>query len=99
MIEIEGSREIYIFKGSELVTRHANGDLSIWDIHAPEYEVKLRNPDHLQPEKCQAVVLRDNIVIIIRLTTFEIINGNGVQTPSVWPSGHSFQCLGTTTGP
>lgn len=25
-----------------------------------------------QPERCQAVVLRDNFVIIIRLTTFEI---------------------------
>ena len=80
-----------MFKGSKLVTRQTGDDISVWDIHAPEYNIKLRNPTHLevlaaflavacdiahnfisQPERCQAVVLRDGYVIMIRLTTCEI---------------------------
>jgi hypothetical protein len=91
MVEIEGNREFYIFRGTELVTKCTNDDISLWDIHAPGHAVKLHNPAHLevlhfyllsltyvlilqirQPEKCQAVVLQDKFVIIIRLTTFEI---------------------------
>lgn len=30
------------------MTRHTGGDISVWDIHAPEYEVKLQNPTYLE---------------------------------------------------
>jgi hypothetical protein len=88
LIEIEGSREFFAFRGEELVTRYSNGDVTLWNIYAPKYEVMLQNPTHLevqftaviggvllifsQPEKCQAVVLRDNFIIVVRSTTFEM---------------------------
>ena len=52
IIEIEGSREFYVFKGSEIVTRDTDSDLSFWDIHVPEYEVKLMNPAHVEVSCC-----------------------------------------------
>ena len=48
VIEIEGSREFFVFRGEELVTRYSNSDVTLWNIYAPKYEVILQNPRHLE---------------------------------------------------
>lgn len=52
LMEIEGSRALHAFRGSKIVSRYANGDVTIWDVSAPEQEIELQNSEHIQVLPC-----------------------------------------------
>ncbi|KAG1738969.1 hypothetical protein EDB19DRAFT_866764 [Suillus lakei] len=99
---IDGIREIHLLSGNTLVTRHPGngGEVSLWDINdQPRETIQLVNPSLLQNDRCQAMHLRDDYMLIIRQQTVEfystIPRPNIIATPGApisYPlAQHNFQ--------
>ncbi|KAG2111101.1 hypothetical protein DEU56DRAFT_216184 [Suillus clintonianus] len=99
---IDGIREIHLLSGNTLVTRRPgdSGEVSIWDINdQPREKIQLVNPSLLQNDRCQAMHLRDDYMVIIRQQTIEFYSTvprpNIIATPGApisYPlAQHSFQ--------
>lgn len=99
---IDGIREIHLLSGSTLVTRRPEngGEVSIWDISdQPCEKIQLVNPSLLQNDRCQAMHLRDDYMVIVRQQTVEfystIPRPNIIATPGApisYPlAQHTFQ--------
>lgn len=72
---IDGIREIHLLSGNTLVTRRpeTGGEVSIWDINnQPCEKIQLVNPSLLQNDRCQAMHLRDDYVVIVRQQSVEL---------------------------
>ncbi|KAG2364656.1 hypothetical protein BDR07DRAFT_1354764 [Suillus spraguei] len=71
---IDGIREIHLLSGNTLITRCPadGGEVSIWDINdQPCEKIQLVNPSLLQNDRCQAMHLRDDYMVIVRQQTVE----------------------------
>ncbi|KAG2093140.1 uncharacterized protein F5147DRAFT_657520 [Suillus discolor] len=72
---IDGIREIHLLSGNTLVTRRPEngGEVSIWDISdQPCEKIQLVNPSLLQNDRCQAMHLCDDYMVIVRQQTVEL---------------------------
>lgn len=85
---IDGIREIHLLSGNTLVTRRPKngGEVSIWDINdQPCEKIQLVNPSLIQNDRCQAMYLRDDYMVIVRQQTVEfystIPRPNIIATP------------------
>ncbi|OAX35413.1 hypothetical protein K503DRAFT_773507 [Rhizopogon vinicolor AM-OR11-026] len=71
---IDGVREIHLLSGHTLVTRRPGdaGEVNIWDLNDLRQEkLQLVNPSLLQNDRCQAMHLRDDYIVVIRQQTVE----------------------------
>ncbi|KAH7890969.1 hypothetical protein F5I97DRAFT_113044 [Phlebopus sp. FC_14] len=83
---IDGVRELHLLSGSTLITRHLEdgGPICIWDLDDLEREkLQLLNPSLLQHDKCQAMHLKDDYVVVIRVQTVEIYSS--IPRPNLLP--------------
>lgn len=104
---IDGIREIHLLSGNTLVTRRPEngGEVSVWDINdQPRERIQLVNPSLSQNDRCQAMHLRDDYMVVVRQQTIEfystIPRPNVIATPGApisYPlAQHSFQwCIET----
>ncbi|KAG1787517.1 uncharacterized protein HD556DRAFT_952766 [Suillus plorans] len=104
---IDGIREIHLLSGSTLVTRRPEngGEVTIWDISdQPCEKIQLVNPSLLQNDRCQAMHLCDDYMVIVRQQTVELYSTiprpNIIATPGApisYPlAQHTFQWLTET---
>ncbi|KAF9233840.1 hypothetical protein BU15DRAFT_53373 [Melanogaster broomeanus] len=83
---IDGLRELHLLSGSTLVTRSIGegGAICLWDLDDLRQEkLQLLNPALVQHDRCQAMHLRDDYILVIRVQSVEIYST--IPRPNILP--------------
>ncbi|KAF8840404.1 hypothetical protein BDN67DRAFT_648658 [Paxillus ammoniavirescens] len=83
---IDGSRELHLLSGSTLVTRsfESGGAICLWDLDDLRQEkIQLLNPSMMQHDRCQAMHLRNDYILVIRAQSVEIYST--IPRPNILP--------------
>ncbi|KAF9224163.1 hypothetical protein BS17DRAFT_830672 [Gyrodon lividus] len=83
---IDGPRELHLLSGSTLVTRslEEGGAVCLWDLDDLRQEkLQLMNPSLMQRDRCRAMHLRDDYILIIRTQSVEIYST--IPRPNILP--------------
>ncbi|KIJ65450.1 hypothetical protein HYDPIDRAFT_167143 [Hydnomerulius pinastri MD-312] len=83
---IDGRRELHLLNGSTLITRNLEdgGAICLWDLNNLKQEkLQLLNPSLTQNDRCQAMHLRDDYILVIRVQSVEIYSA--IPRPNILP--------------